>query len=204
MPKNECYNIECYQKGVMIIMNKSSTRTIVATGLGAALFMVLFMFVKVPSPVPETNLQIAYGVSAFFAALFGPVCGFLVAFIGHALNDFIAYGSPWWSWIVASGVSALVTGLASSKIAPSIEEGVFEKPQITTFIIYTLIGQAVAWVICAPVLDIVLYSEPVNLVFTQGAVAFILDFICAGIIGGLLLKAYASGRTGKGSLSKNG
>ena len=32
----------------------------------------MFMFVKVPSPVPETNLQIAYGVSAFFAALFGP------------------------------------------------------------------------------------------------------------------------------------
>lgn len=33
-----------------------STKTIVATGLGGALFMVLFMFVKVPSPVPETNL----------------------------------------------------------------------------------------------------------------------------------------------------
>ncbi len=72
--------------------NGSSTRTIVATGLGAALFLVLFMFVKIPSPVPETNLQIAYGISGFFAALYGPVCGFLVAFIGHALNDFISYG----------------------------------------------------------------------------------------------------------------
>ena len=54
-------------------MKNSATKTIVATGLGAALFMVLFMFVKVPSPVPETNLQIAYGVSAFFAALFTSV-----------------------------------------------------------------------------------------------------------------------------------
>ena len=76
-------------------MKKSlfSTKTMVATALGAALFMVLFMFVKVPSPVPETNLQIAYGISAFFAAVYGPVAGFLIAFIGHALSDFLSYGS---------------------------------------------------------------------------------------------------------------
>ena len=185
-------------------MKNSSTKTIVATGLGAALFMVLFMFVKVPSPVPETNLQIAYGVSAFFAALFGPVCGFLVAFIGHALNDFVAYGSPWWSWIVASGISAMVTGLCSKKIAPRVEEGIFEKSEITTFVIYTLLGQAASWIVIAPLLDIVLYSEPANLVFTQGIVAFVADFICAAVIGGLLLKAYASSRTGRGTLSKNG
>ena len=184
-------------------MKSSSTKTIVATGLGAALFMVLFMFVKVPSPVPETNLQIAYGVSAFFAALFGPLCGFLVAFIGHALNDFIAYGSPWWSWIVASGVCAMVTGLASSKIAPRVEEGIFGKDEIKVFVLYTAIGQAVAWLLIAPILDVVLYKEPVNLVFTQGAIAFVMDLLCAAIIGGLLLKAYASTRTGKGTLSKN-
>ena len=99
-------------------MKKSlfSTKTMVATALGAALFMVLFMFVKVPSPVPETNLQIAYGISAFFAAVYGPVAGFLIAFIGHALSDFLSYGSPWWSWVVASGISALICGLAYFKI----------------------------------------------------------------------------------------
>ena len=183
-------------------MKNSATKTIVATGLGAALFMVLFMFVKVPSPVPETNLQIAYGVSAFFATLFGPVCGFLVAFIGHALNDFINYGSPWWSWIVASGVCAMVTGFASGKLAPTIEEGIFGATESITFLIYTAVGQAIAWLLVAPGLDILLYNEPKDLVFAQGLVAFILDFICAGVIGLLLLKAYAASRTGKGSLSK--
>ena len=184
-------------------MKNSATKTIVATGLGAALFMVLFMFVKVPSPVPETNLQIAYGVSAFFAALFGPVCGFLVAFIGHALNDFIAYGSPWWSWIIASGICAMVTGFGQSKIAPRVEEGIFGKEELKVFGLYTAIGQALAWLIVAPMLDILLYKEPVNLVFTQGAIAFVMDLLCAVIIGALLLKAYASTRTGKGTLTKN-
>ena len=183
-------------------MKNIPTRTIVATGLGAAIFMVLFMFVKVPSPVPETNLQIAYGVSSFFAALFGPLSGFLIAFIGHALNDFIAYGSPWWSWIVASGISGAVTGLCAKKIAPRIEEGEFGMEQITPFVTYTLIGQAVSWIVVAPVLDIVLYSEPINLVFTQGFIAFLMDFVCGAGIGGLLLKTYASSKAGKGTLTK--
>ena len=89
-----------------------STKTMVATALGAALFFVLFAYVKIPSPIPETNFQLAYGVSAFFGCLFGPVASCLIAAIGHTLNDFIFYGSPWWSWVVASAVSGLVAGFA--------------------------------------------------------------------------------------------
>ena len=74
-------------------MNKKlfdfKTRTIVATALGAALFALLFMYVKVPSGIPETSIQTAYGLGAFFAALFGPIAGGLIAFIGHALSDAI-------------------------------------------------------------------------------------------------------------------
>jgi len=186
-------------------MNKgnSSTRTIVATGLGAALFLVLFMFVKIPSPIPETNLQIAYGVSGFFAIVFGPLCGCLVAFIGHALSDFISYGSPWWSWVFASAVSALVTGLASKKIAGTVEDGKFGKAEWTTFIIWTIIGHAVAWLLVAPVLDIVMYAEPANKVFAQGFMAFAVDAVTAIVVGGLLLAAYAKNKVGKGSLSKD-
>lgn len=69
------------------------TRTIVATGLGAALFTLLFMYVKIPTGIPETQIQTAYGVGAFFAAMFGPICGGLIAFIGHFLSDSVQYGS---------------------------------------------------------------------------------------------------------------
>jgi energy-coupling factor transport system substrate-specific component len=51
------------------------TKTIVATGLGAALFTLLFMYVKVPTGIPETEIQTAYGIGAFFGALFGPIAG---------------------------------------------------------------------------------------------------------------------------------
>ena len=182
-------------------MKKSlfSTKTIVATGLGGALFMVLFMFVKVPSPIPETNLQIAYGISAFFGLLFGPIAGGLIAFIGHALSDFLSYGSPWWSWVVASGVAGAIGGMTYLKSKTDIEQGEFD---FKSFINWNVIANAVAWVIVAPVLDIVIYAEPVNLVFTQGIVAFIMDAIVVIVVGGALAFAYAKTKTKEGSLSK--
>jgi energy-coupling factor transport system substrate-specific component len=33
---------------------KLTTRTIVAIGIGAAIFTLLFMYVKIPSPIPES------------------------------------------------------------------------------------------------------------------------------------------------------
>ena len=39
-----------------------NTKTLVGTALGAALFTVLFMYVKIPTGIPETQLQTAYGI----------------------------------------------------------------------------------------------------------------------------------------------
>ena len=98
-------------------MNKKSpVVTIVAIGIGAALFFVLGRFVAIPSPVPNTTISIQYGLLAFMAALFGPVAGILIAFIGHALIDFSYGWGIWWSWVIASGVAGLVMGLGAKKI----------------------------------------------------------------------------------------
>lgn len=179
---------------------KVTTKTIVATGLGAAIFMLLFMYIKVPSPIPETSFQTAYGLGAFFAALFGPIAGGLIAFIGHALSDAIQYGSPWWSWVIASGVSGVIFGFAYKRT--KVEEGEFKLKDILVFNGIQILGNVVAWLVVAPTLDILIYSEPVNLVFTQGAVAAGMNSISAGVIGTLLLISYAATRTKKGSLTK--
>ena len=181
-------------------MFKVNTKTIVATAIGAAIFTLLFMYVKVPSWVPETDFQTAYGISAFFAALFGPIAGALISFIGHALSDAIQYGSPWWSWVIASGVSGFIFGFAYKHT--NVEEGEFKGKDILKFNVIQIIGNAIAWLVVAPVLDIVIYAEPAALVFTQGVVAACMNAISAGVIGTLLLAAYAATRTKKGSLSK--
>jgi energy-coupling factor transport system substrate-specific component len=179
---------------------KVSTKTIVATGLGAAIFTLLFMYVKIPSPIPETSFQTAYGLSAFFAALFGPIAGALISFIGHALSDAVQYGTPWWSWVIASGISGFIFGFSFKRT--KVEEGEFKLKDILTFNVIQVIGNAISWILVAPVLDILIYQEPVNLVFVQGFTAFIMNSISVGVIGTLLMIAYAATRTKKGSLSK--
>ena len=179
---------------------KVTTKTIVAAALGAALFALLFMYVKVPSPVPETSFQTAYGLSSFFGVLFGPIAAALMSFIGHAISDAVQYGSPWWSWVIASGVSGFIFGFAFNRT--KVEQGEFKGKDIITFNVIQIIGNVIAWVVVAPLLDILIYQEPANLVFTQGITAAIMNSISAGVIGTLLLIAYAATRTKKGSLSK--
>ena len=169
------------------------TKTIVATGLGAALFTLLFMYVKIPTGIPETDIQTAYGIGAFFAALFGPIAGGLIAFIGHALSDSIQYGSAWWSWVVASGLSCFIIGLVYPKL--HVEDGEFGKKDIILFNVYQIIGNAIAWIIVAPILDILIYAEPANL-------AAISNAISSGVIGTILLVLYSRTRSKKGSLTK--
>ena len=71
----------------IIMKNNSSIKTVVAVGIGAALFFVLGRFVAIPSPVPNTNISLQYAVLALLAAMYGPVAGGLIGFIGHALID---------------------------------------------------------------------------------------------------------------------
>lgn len=64
-------------------MKKFSVKTIVAIGIGAALFFVLGRFVAIPSPVANTTISVQYGLLAFLAVVYGPVAGALIGFIGQ-------------------------------------------------------------------------------------------------------------------------
>lgn len=176
-----------------------STKTLVGTALGAALFTVLFMYVKIPTGIPSTEIQTAYGIGGFFAAMFGPISGFLLAFIGHFISDSLQYGA-WWSWIIASGVACFLIGLVYPKL--KVEEGIFTGKDVLTYNIFQVAANAIAWIVVAPVLDIVIYSEPVALSFTQGLVAAAANAVSAGVIGSLLLFLYSKTRAKKGSLTK--
>jgi energy-coupling factor transport system substrate-specific component len=179
---------------------KVSTRTIVATGIGAALFALLFMYVKVPSPIPNTDVKVAYGFAAFMATLFGPIAGALIAFIGHFINDTVLWGGAWWSWVIASGVAGFIFGFAFTRI--DVESGKLTTKDIVTFNVIQVVGNIVAWFIVAPVLDILIYAEPVEKLFWQGLMAGTSNAILTGVVGTLLLVAYTATRTQKGSLTK--
>ncbi|MCR4677054.1 MAG: ECF-type riboflavin transporter substrate-binding protein [Sphaerochaetaceae bacterium] len=181
-------------------MKKSPVVLVVAIGIGAALFFVLGRFVAIPSPIPNTTISAQYGLLAFMAALFGPVAGLLIAFIGHALIDFSYGWGIWWSWVIASGVTGFIMGLSAKKVLLSTEP--FTGDKILKFNIYQVVGNIIAWGLIAPVLDILIYAEPANKVFTQGLVAGIANIVTTAIIGTLLCFAYSKTKPAAGSLKK--
>lgn len=154
--------------------------------------------VAIPSPVPNTNISLQYAVEAVFAALFGPIAGLLIGFIGHTLIDATAYG-PWWSWIIASAFFGLVMGLVTMKM--HVEEGI-EKKDIIFFNVAQAIGHVLAWGLVAPVLDILIYAEPIEKLFAQGLMAAVANIVTTGVVGTLLLLGYAKTVVKKGSLNK--
>lgn len=181
--------------------NKLAIKIIVAIGIGSAVFMILGRFGSIPTGIPNTNLETSYAFLALMSVIFGPLAGASIGFIGHTLKDLMMSGSPWFSWIIASSVTGFVIGISKRRIG--ISEGEFNKKQMIYFNIYQVIANVLAWFIVAPTLDIVIYSEPLNKLYLQGAVAGISNIIIVGILGSTLLYTYAKTRVKKGSLSKD-
>lgn len=179
---------------------KFGIKEVVAIGIGTALFVALTE-VQIPLGfIPNTALQPRAALLAFLAAVFGPVVGGAVGLIGHALGDAIFYGGVWWSWVFPDAVFGILVGLFAAKYA--IKEGGFDKKAIVLFNVVQVVGNIIAWIVVAPVLDIVIYAEPANKVFAQGAWACLGNVIIIGILGTLIAVGYSKIGAKSSSLTK--
>ena len=181
-------------------MKKFSVKTIVAIGIGAALFFVLGRFVAIPSPVPNTSISVQYGLLAFLSVVYGPIAGALVGFIGHTLIDFSYGWGVWWSWVIASAVFGLLVGLGVKLL--KMNEAEMGLMGLLKFNIVQIVSHVICWGGVAPVLDILMYNEPLDKLFAQGLVAGTSNAVTTAIVGSLLCIAYAATKTKAGSLTK--
>ena len=179
---------------------KFGVKEVVATGIGTALFIVLTN-AQIPfGIIPNTALQSRVAVLTFFSAVFGPIVGGAIGLIGHALGDAIFYGSIYWSWVFPDALFGILMGVFAAKFA--IKDGGFDGKAIALFNVVQVIANALAWILLAPVLDILIYAEPAKKVFTQGILAFIGNIIVAAVLGTLPAFAYSKIGAKSSSLSK--
>lgn len=181
-------------------LGEFNTRTTVAVGIGTAIFIVLFWFIKIPTPVSGVTFQAASALDAVFACLFGPIAGMLIGFIGHVLTDAFSWGGVWWSWAIANGTCGFIFGLAYKRTR--VEEGTFKGKDIVIFNVVQIIANCFSWMLIAPLFDVIIFKEVASVVFIEGISSAINNCISTGVIGTILLISYAATRTKKGSLSK--
>ncbi len=179
---------------------KFGVKEVVATGIGTALFVALTQ-VQIPLGfIPNTALQVRAALLAFMSAIFGPIVGCAIGLIGHALGDALFYGSVWWSWVFPDAIFGLVCGWFIDKYA--IKQGDFGGKQIVLFNVVQVVANAVAWIVVAPILDIVIYAEPAKKVFAQGAFACLANVIIVGVLGSILGVLYSKIGAKSSSLSE--
>ncbi|KXU16679.1 Substrate-specific component MtsA of methionine-regulated ECF transporter [Streptococcus oralis] len=177
-----------------------SIKDVVAIGIGAALFVVIGM-ISIPTPVPNTSIQLQYGVQALLSVIFGPIVGLLVGLIGHGVKDAISGFGLWWTWIIASALFGFAVGIVRKQVR--ISRGIFKWKDFTIFNLVQLLANALIWGVLAPLGDIVIYKEAAEKVFAQGIVAGLSNGVTVAVAGSLLLLAYSRTQTRVGSLKKD-
>ena len=177
----------------------SPVTQVVAIGIGAALFFVLGRFVAIPTPVPNTAISIQYAILAVFAVLYGPLgrCSRRLhrapAHRRHRLRDLDLLGAV---------LRRVRPDRRALLLRNAVADGEFTGRTATRFALAVLLANAVAWLVVAPLGDVVIYSEPANKVWTQGALAFVSNSLTAVVLGIIILSVYSRTRTRTGSLSR--
>lgn len=155
-------------------------------------------FIILPTPIPNTNIDLSYAFLALLAAVYGGIPAAIAGFIGHWLMDALTYGSVWYSWVITTAFVGYGLGFITKDL--QVNQGIFEKKDQISFFIKQFIVNAIAWIGLAPLLDKLIHNEPLEKVFLQGGVSALSNGLATGVIGILLITAYAKTRTQSGSL----
>jgi class 3 adenylate cyclase/uncharacterized membrane protein len=180
------------------VSKKTLLKFAAAIGMGAVLMFLLNRYLALPTGVPDTSLQLGIPLLAVFAAVLGPIAGFLIGFIGHALVDISwgGIGGVWWSWVISSAFFGLVVGAFRKFFR--IEAGGFGVKQALLFNGIQAIANVAAYVFIARILDLFMYHEPFGKLTLQGFVAAGINIAAVLILGTTLAIAYSKTLTKTG------
>ncbi|MFV0516174.1 MAG: ECF-type riboflavin transporter substrate-binding protein [Aminipila sp.] len=157
-----------------------STKTVVAVGIGAALYAALS---TLAIPIgPNTSFRIAIILLPIFGAFFGPTAGFLVGFIGHALNDAFLWGNVWWSWVFMSAMLGFFGGFVRMDRKFDPLTGMCSKLDMLSMYIWSAVGMFVGSLM-AYFGDVYLYGEPAEKLFIQITLANIANLLVIFVVG---------------------
>lgn len=177
--------------------NINYAKTVVIIAIGAALYG-FGGLLSIPV-FANTTLKPAMAILALFAALWGPVVGALVGFIGHCITDLV-YGQIWFSWALGSALVGLMMGFYPYLTGRSLEKGVFGGKQVLLYTVMAFIANFIGYLVSA-VIDNLAYAEPWSKVIVQQLVATVSNTVVIGILGSALMLLVAKKFASSVSLS---
>ena len=163
--------------------NVNYVKSVVIIAIGAALYG-FGGLLSIPV-FTNTYLKPAMAILALFAALWGPIVGALVGFIGHCITDLV-YGQIWFSWALGSAIVGILMGLYPKFTGRSLEKGVFGGKQVGIFSLLALVSNFIGYGVSV-VFDVIAYGEPFLKSLTQQQITTISNTVVIGVIGSALM-----------------
>ena len=145
------------------MFTNSKTKNIAIYGLGAALYFVLSLTMKIPL-IGNIAIDAGYIALMVYCYLFGPWAGIICGAIGCALESILmsAYGFSI-GWFAMNIIVAFLVGLIAKK-----------NKDITQVIAIILLGVFLG-VTAKTIIECYLYSIPLMVKLPKSAVAFVVD-----------------------------
>ena len=166
-----------------------SVRTAAGIGIGALLMFLLNHFATIPTSVSGSNFMPGMAVLAAFAAVFGPVAGFLIGLIGHFLVDLTGdFGRIWWSYVIASALFGL--GIGACRKMYFTGEGAFGLKQAVIFNAIQAIANIAAYFFIARTLSLMMFNESFGTITMMGIVAAGINIPVILVLGTSLIIVY--------------
>ena len=170
---------------------KFSIKQLVATAIGASIFFLLARFLSYPV-AGDIFINLQYAAVAFFAVIFGPVCGLLVGITGYILAALSLGDGILWSSVIATATVGLLTGFLFKP--GKIDEEEFDGMDVVRFIVGSLVVGIISWGVVKPVGGILFYSRPFNEILQQGLIMGASNFVITALLGSLLIFVYSKTR----------
>jgi len=170
-------------------------KTVIAIVIGSALVFVLMRFASISTGVKDTYLNWGIVILSILAAIFGPIAGVLIGFIGHTLTDLTrgnvlwAWSNVWWTWVIADALYGFAVGIFWKLYR--IEEKEFGITQAVIFNGVQIFANILAWVAIAPTLDVLIKHQQADEAYLQGLVASTLNIAVVLVLGTLLIIGYS-------------
>jgi energy-coupling factor transport system substrate-specific component len=138
----------------------------------------------------NSSLKPSMAILAVFAAMLGPLAGFLIGFFGHLITDImIGLGvSPF--WVLGTGIVGIGIGLFQRIMNYDFQKGIFDQKSFLVFLTLTFVSNFVGYLFSA-IFDYFMMSEELNKVITQQMFVAITNTAMIVLIGGPILKLIA-------------
>ena len=111
-------------------MEATAIKKVVAMGIGAAVYIVLSRFVAIPTPIPNTTLQVTFAFVALMAFIYGPAVGLGIGFLGKIIKIENFNGAKIVKFIVGEVIISLISWVV---LAPIIDIAIYKEPQAKAF-----------------------------------------------------------------------